>query len=315
MTSEDYVELFLSASRYLYPFLLEFTLTSSAMLAEIWMGADRQVRSATDNRREYTLLLESGQATSSTAISDGENSRRKKITVVAPSMIGFLALGSFILIIFLMHSLSPRNNPGNVYQIFYTIMSVIATVLCIVGLVVLHTNPVNGNKFGLDEGLLLASVFGTFSLCLCSIYSAIFVLRNDDNDNPYAILTLAESLMWIIQAGLQSNFIAKALHRKPKAVHQCCGIFNIGSLAIILAFVNIGMWLFNTIDLEGHYRSLYSSVNLNKLNELQNEFFGKSTWTWIMLVIYPLAIFFRIHSVSTLYRVYQEHKKLPTGTD
>jgi hypothetical protein len=65
------------------------------------------------------------------------------------------------------------------------------------------------------------------------------------------------------------------------------------------------------MDLKGHYRSVYSDENLSKLNELENIFFGKSAWTWIMLIIYPLAIFYRIHSISTFYHVYQEHKRLP----
>ena len=314
VTSQDWVDLFRDSSLYLYPFFLEFTLTSSAMLAEFWMAADEPTSSASGG--ELQPLLEREQTSHSAAVGDGENSGRRKINVVVPSIIGILAGGSFLSIIFLLHSLSPANSPGNIYQIFYLTMSVVTTSLCIVGLVALRKHPVNTNSFGLDEGLLLTSVFGTFCLCLCSIYSAIFCLESDGNSsNSYASLTLTSSLMWIIQAALQSNFITKALHRKPNITNQCCGIFNTASLAIVLGVINFGLWAFNTIDLEGHYKSLYSSVNLHRLNELQNDFFGKSTWTWIMLVVYPLAIFYRIHSVSTFIRVYQLHKSSPSSTD
>jgi hypothetical protein len=56
VTSEDYVDLFHSASRYLYPFLLEFTLTSSAILAELWMRAKGASSfSNTNEERIHTL--------------------------------------------------------------------------------------------------------------------------------------------------------------------------------------------------------------------------------------------------------------------
>jgi hypothetical protein len=164
---------------------------------------------------------------------------------------------------------------------------------------------------GLDEILIIISLFGPYSLCLCNIYAAIYVLSSDKDDylDSYAVLSLVSALIWIIQITFQSTFIAKALHRRPKLINWCRGVLNTRNVAVLLAFSNLGMWLLNTIDLEGHYRSVYSTSTLETLNKLQDDFFGRTTWTWIMLVVYPLAIFFRIHSVSTLYQVWKMHRE------
>ena len=302
VTSEDFVTLFQDFSIYLYPFFLEFTLTSSAMLAEFWMKIDEDEEPPTPPGGGAIGGIQQAGAP-------------QKTSVAGSTLIGLLVLGSFFLIIILMHYLSPDHNPGNIFKIFNLIMSVVMTCLCLVGFTGLWPNdfnPVN-TSVGLDEVLLIASLFGSYSLALCNIYAAISVLSSDEDDylNSYAILSLVSALIWIIQTTLQSTFIAMALHRKPRSIGRCSGIFNIRNVAIVLAFSNLGMWLSNTIDLEGHYRSVYSRSTLERLNKLQDHFFGRSTWTWIMLVIYPLAIFFRIHLVSTLYQVWKTHKKIP----
>ena len=280
------------------------------MLAEFWMAVDHDEQQGPRGNDHEPRNRDQG------AIQMGNHPQQNNaMTMKVAGPIGLVILSTFVLVVILMHYLSPHQNPGNIFKIFHVVISAVMTCLCVVGLVGLWScdiNPVNINV-GLDEVLLIASIFGPYSLCLCSIYAAVSVLSSDKDDylNSYATLSLVSALTWIVQATLQANFISKALHREPKPVNRCFGIFNVTNIAVVLAFTNLGMWLFNTIDLEGHYQSVYSQLTLERLNKLQADFFGPSTWTWIMLVIYPLAIFFRIHSVSTLYRVWKIHKELP----
>ncbi|XP_062514420.1 proton channel OtopLc-like [Corticium candelabrum] len=310
LTNDNYHDLFHDASLYLYPFCLEFTLTSSAMLAEYWIAAKHY-------RESNNLILAFPTVQSNISTSNRETGNGRKLNLAIPTIIGLTVFGLFVLMIILLHYLSRDNNPGNVFQVFNISVSAIAKIVCLTGLILLKSNDAVNSNVSLDEVLLITTIFGTFGISLCLIYSAISGLVKDgDNDlNSYAVLMLTASLSWILQAFLQSNFIVKALNRKPREVKFCCGIFNIAYLALILAYVNFGMWLLDTIDLEGHDNSVYSNYTLLRLNILEDNFFGKSTWTWVMLVLYPLAIFFRIHSVSTLYRVYKLHKYVPTDTD
>ncbi|XP_062512533.1 proton channel OTOP1-like [Corticium candelabrum] len=185
-----------------------------------------------------------------------------------------------------------------------------SAVLCLCGVCFLKSNDRKDSNTGIDEILLYFSMLGVFGLCISSFSSAVYYLSGKQDDNKYAWLKLTTSATWVLQAAIQSCFIAMALHRKPKEVKHVGGVLNIGYLALVLLFFNFGMWLLDTIDLEGHYRSLYSPASLKKLNELENNLFGQEKWTWIMLIFYPLAIFFRIHSVSTLYHLFKLHKHL-----
>ncbi|XP_062512334.1 uncharacterized protein LOC134188154 [Corticium candelabrum] len=284
-----------TASVYLYPFFLEFTLTSSAMLVEFW-------RSAKESHENLNHSTDSHK--------DSNDSNKRKLKLSFAISVGLIIIGCYGFVIFLLHFLSTNNYSAQIFQYFNICVGTFSTIVCLIGIGgLISSNNTKNSTFGFDEVLLIVSMFGVFGLSISSFSSAVYFLQ-DQNDS-YAPIKLTTSVIWVIQAVCQSCFIAMALHREPKEVKKCGRIFNVGYMAIILLFLNFGMCLLDTIDLEGHYRSLYSESSLKKLNQLENNLFGQTTWTWIMLVFYPLAIFFRIHSVSTLYHVFKHHKYLP----
>lgn len=67
------------------------------------------------------------------------------------------------------------------------------------------------------------------------------------------------------------------------------------------------MYLFDTIDVQAH--SVYNPQTVKKYFELDNNAFGSTVWKWTKVIIYPFVIFFRIHSVLALYRVYALHRQ------
>ncbi len=273
-----------TANVYLFPFFLEFTLTSSAMLAQFWIAAKKFHEPTSASHANFLISY--------------NTDRKLTFRIGIGIAVGVVMLCSVAVVVLLILN---GNFPVYLFQIFNTSVSLFSIVLFFHGIRCLASNDTKESNIGLDEVLLIISVFGVFGLCISGISSSVCFLQDQIKD-AYAWLKLTTSVIWVPQAVVQSYFIAMALHRKP-------GISNITIkyMAIILAAINFGMWFLDTMDLGRHYRSFYSQASIEKLNEVENNLFGQAMWTWIVPVFYPFAIFFRIQSALALCRVFKLH--------
>lgn len=139
---------------------------------------------------------------------------------------------------------------------------------------------------------------------------------NDTDILPFTELTLSKNhVLWIIEAIVQSTFISKALHRVPKRITGWIKVVSPCYLAVVLAAFNLGMWVVDTIAIESVGEdSVYSHDVTAADTRIESAYYGETVWIWVKLLLFPLIVFFRIHSLFTLFRVFDIHSHITMAT-
>ena len=259
--NDIYLKMFESSSTYLTPFLLEFSLTATAMLVELWLELDHE-------ETQVIVSTQYGSIVSAQQMSGESNqgSVTEELKHAAGAVVlGITVFGCFVLMITLLHFMTAQSHPALVFQVFKTVVCVTMIGISVLGHVILHGNRIKLTGTGLDEILIYISVVGTFALGIFHIISSIVKIdsKQDRADEKeilqLAQMSLANHVLWIIEAIIQSTFISKALHRLPKSTRGRMKVIHPCNLAVILAAFNLGMWLVNTISIESvGENSLYS---------------------------------------------------------
>jgi hypothetical protein len=274
---------------WLYPFYLEFCLTASAILAELW------------------LELPSPQNTTENHAHDSEESPPNTNRInSSPAM--FIGVSCFVLQVgTIAYTIIADAETGTI--IWHTTRATTSVVIILLAGIGLNTlgkcrQDNNSLRFELDEVLLLVGNLGALALALFRGYSGLMSLTSDKHTG-YAAGALVTSLIVIIGTLFQTAFISKALHRRPTTQ----GCVSTASIAMVMAFLNSGLWLCNTIDLE----SLTPDISIYRgETKAKIDYFLIHRYHSIMIVILmlcsPITIFYHIHSAVALYRVSNKHK-------
>lgn len=280
VNDEDILHAYKNTNEYISPFCLEFALTASALLAELWLEQSHSTH--TSNQNDDSAVVQSGV-------------RRELIgSVTSASVIGLGILASYIFILILDGSLESEIKAVYIYRV---IVSSLMILICFIGLVSLGGNTPIGGSLGLDEILVYVSLIGVYFMCMLRIVAALISRHREAKDaQGYAEIVVVDGFWWSFQASLQAAFITKALHREPKKKK----LADTSSLAVVLIFCNFGRWLMTTAILDG----------MVKDNPLPEQIYEDDTWTVIQTIIKPLVVFYRIHCVFTLYRVFNAHRTL-----
>jgi hypothetical protein len=309
--NDVYLKMFESSSIFLTPFLLEFSLTATAMLVELWLEANDQEETQLQLSTHYGSTVYVGAQQTS-----GESSRvsvtEKMRQATGAVVLGITVFGCFILMLTLLHFMTAQSHPALVFQVFKMVVCVTMTVLCVLGHVILHRNRIQSRGIGLDEVLIYISVLGPFALGIFHMISSIEIIdgKQDETNEilQMAQITLTNKILWIILSIFQSTFISKALHRLPMPRNGWMKVISPCNLAIILGAFNLGMWLVCTINIESvGESSFYSDSMATASTVTEKAYYGKQTWLWIVLLLLPLSVFFHIHSFFTLFRVFHIH--------
>lgn len=122
---------------------------------------------------------------------------------------------------------------------------------------------------------------------------------------------IATSVLNSIQSALQTAFISTALHRKSRRIR----VANTTNLAIILIFCNIGLWVTDAIEFEkiafGQEGNYPYEANDKQTTVYQPD---SSLNLLFRMIFYQFVIFFRIHCVFVLYRIFNHHRRLHLQT-
>jgi hypothetical protein len=307
---QNYEKLYKGASVFLSPFILEFALTAIAMLAELWSVSAHQGTKKEDATTTYgTMKLESKQHNLS------QLTTTEKIKKAAGAVVlGLTVFVSYIFLIILLCYFKEQSNPNKLFQTYKSSSCMIMLVLCLIGLVVLQhcqKRQLKGAK--LDEILIFISVVGPISIAVLHFIASVRELKHNESDTTVTYLYLFESVVSIFQSILQSILITKALHREPRALTGWVNIFNPCNLAILLAAFNLGHWLLATISLEmvgDHDHFLYTSYMVKEASKIDHDCFGATNWMVIKLFLYPLIVFYHIHSFFTFFRIFDIHSHI-----
>ncbi|XP_062512522.1 uncharacterized protein LOC134188340 [Corticium candelabrum] len=320
ISHHDFCQAYKSTSKFLAPFCLEFALTSTALLAELWFHHGHET--IDEGQSDYS--------NNNNAVGQSEPRQKEVLgSITSASVLGLFILGSLVCMFIYLYYAGEVNGKF-VFRGYRLILVSLLIVICLIGLSTLHWNSRLNNSVGLDEFLVYFSLFGVFVINVLEINAAtgifyihknkvnssqlVYIHKNNEvNLNSsqlaqlkvYAEISILDNILWCIQSALQAAFITKALHRAPRRIK----LANTSSLAVILIFCNLCVWLMDTIDMEdtGDSDSIYSK---SKFFQLPETMYGPLHWQLVKLVIYPILIFFRIHCVFTFYRVFNSHRTL-----
>ena len=312
----DYEKMYEESSVFLSPFMLEFALTAIAMLAELWSGHDEdqnsEAKAGEVTSTKYGTMQLTGREHDSSQLSTTEKIKKAAGAVV----LGLTVFGSFIFLVIMLCYLGEQSNPNMVFQLYKFASYLIMVVICVIGHLVLQCYPKRKLKGArLDEVLIYISVLGPISMAVLHFIAAMRKIKSNEKTDTemgvFALLYLFESVVSIFQSILQSTLITKALHREPRTLTGCLKVFNPCNLAILLAAFNLGLWLLATIGLESvgsHH--FYTDYMLEKATKIDNDCFGSTHWRAIRVFIFPIIVFYRIHSFFTLFRVFDIHSHI-----
>ncbi|XP_062506994.1 uncharacterized protein LOC134183461 [Corticium candelabrum] len=126
----------------------------------------------------------------------------------------------------------------------------------------------------------------------------------DEEHTYYELIVFFAEVLVVVGILAQTVFISKALHREP-GEH---GLITTTSMAMFMGWLNFGLWLGKTVHLEGTDYSIYHCGTMMAIDSLQLIRYGKHSWLIFVLLCFPFAIFYRIHSAVVLYRVSKIHR-------
>jgi hypothetical protein len=285
----DFFNAYSKSSRFFYPFCLAFSLTASALLAELWIEP-RSIRKEKDSTVEGSL-----------------NTRRFAHGVHFSSLLGLIFLGSFIFVIIYQQYVE-KEEPQRVHFIFILFVTTVTILLCLFGLFSLRRNTVSDGGISLDEILVFFSLFCVYIINILDLTNAWVVLGMSDvssNSRWQAKIIIGKSTLESVQSALQTVLITKALNRKPRKT-----MFNgTANIAIVLLFCNVGMWLLDCIYLD---RTGNEHGGTHPYRNSSGEIFTVFVrpYIWVRIILYPMVVFFHIHCVFVLYRISNQHRQI-----
>ncbi|XP_023120110.1 proton channel OTOP2-like [Amphiprion ocellaris] len=312
--SHSACDTFEEAFYYLYPFNIEYSLFASAMAYIMWKNVGRIVEDHSHHKAKFC----------------------PKEVCLGPVMgILLVVVGIATLILYEVQILKEDREKRNAALLIHFIMNiVIASLMClstVIGCIVYrldhreHVSEKNPTR-SLDVGLLVGASMGQF---LISYFTIVAVVATGARGYLNA-LNLAWAVLTVLQLGLQNYFIIEGLHREPfhvireAALHtNACALQEHTEIDVVVDSNRPNYFLTSCPDKPSWKRRvlkevcaflLFANVILwimpafgarPQFDHSVEIFFYKYTmWTAIVNIGLPFGIFYRMHSIASLFEVY-----------
>uniref|UniRef100_A0AAY4ATY4 Otopetrin 2 n=1 Tax=Denticeps clupeoides TaxID=299321 RepID=A0AAY4ATY4_9TELE len=320
--SHSACSIFEQASYYLYPFNIEYSLFASAMSYVMWKNVGRLVDDHQDHHHQQRLDLRG---------------------VILGPVLGLLLLVAG-LTTFVMYEVDVAaegsGKRDEALQIHYIINSVTMSLMSAAAVVgcaihvweqrerVSEYNPTRS----LDVGLLMGASMGQFAIS----YFTIVAVVGSGVPGTLNVLNLASNVLTVIQLCLQNVFIIDGLHRQPhvqththaqryaraasifsntfaiqtppmESLYSDTGFSSIipfrrqlgwkrkmmKEICAFLLLANIIMWIMPAFGARPQFD-----------NGIGADFFESYMWVAVVNIGLPFGIFYRMHSVASLFELY-----------
>ncbi|KPP57616.1 hypothetical protein Z043_124640 [Scleropages formosus] len=313
--------IFKEAYYYLYPFNIEYSLFASAMAYVMWKNVGRLVDQHAHHKHRFRL---------------------KGILVGPVVGVAMLVAGLATFVIYevdmAMDDKEKKELALKIHYLMNTVAVSLMSVAALIGYAIYwldkrdHVSEKNPTR-SLDIGLLLGSSLGQFLICY---FNMVAIVASSATDVLNA-LNLACSLLTIIQIILQNVFVIEGLHREPfnedheghvfanphalhsnQETHQpstmrrstsvviittgmhvpvtlgpCWKRRLLKEISIFLLLCNVILWIMPAFGARPQFD-----------NELGFRFYDYSTWSAVVNIGLPFGIFYRMHSVASLFEVF-----------
>ncbi|XP_059405299.1 proton channel OTOP2-like [Carassius carassius] len=314
--SHNLCDVFEKAYYYLYPFNIEYSLFASAMAYVMWKNVGRQVDEHHSHSPRFSLW-------------------DVLIGPVAGMIVLVAGLATFV-VYEVDVSKGDQKKKENALIMHY-IMNIVAILLMsittLIGCIIFRMDKreqVSGKNptRSLDVGLLVGASLGQFLIC----YFTIVAVLASGVQGHINGLNLANSILTVIQLCLQNAFLIKGLHREPFKETETSTVFAnvmavrerdpdrrsssivpahtlpipltflqgrlswkrriLKEICGFLLFCNVILWIMPAFGARPQFD-----------NTVGSDIYVFETWAAIVNIGMPFGIFYRMHSVASLFEV------------
>ncbi|XP_071389895.1 proton channel OTOP2-like [Centroberyx affinis] len=307
--SHSACDTFKEAFYYLYPFNIEYSLFASAMAYVMWKNVGRVV----DHAHHVKF-------------------RPKDVCLgpVAGLLLVVAGLATFIVyeVGVLQEEQKKRNKALLIHFIMNVVIVSLMSVSTVVGCAIYrldqreHVSEKNPTR-SLDVGLLVGASMGQF---IISYFTIVAVVATGAKGYLNG-LNLAWAILTVVQLGLQNYFIIEGLHREPFHVMQEAALHTnahavqdhmemsvvtesnkprnflasnlswkrrvLKEVCAFLLLANIILWIMPAFGARPQFD-----------HSIETKFYKFTMWAAIVNIGLPFGIFYRMHSVASLFEVY-----------
>ncbi|XDV14167.1 hypothetical protein PO909_002353 [Leuciscus waleckii] len=316
--SHNLCDIFEKAFYYLYPFNIEYSLFASALAYVMWKNVGRQM----DEHHSHKLRFSPWDVL---------------VGPVAGLIVLVAGLATFVVYEVDVAQGDPKKTERAL--IMHYIMNIVAIILmsitCLIGCVIFRMDKreqVSGKNptRSLDVGLLVGASLGQFLICYFIIVAVLAsgVMGSTDG------LNLACAVLTVIQLCLQNAFLIKGLHREPfietetetssvfanvmavrerdperrsssivptHALPIPLGILQgrlswkrrvLKEICAFLLLCNVILWIMPAFGARPQFD-----------NTVGSDVYEFQTWAAVVNIGMPFGIFYRLHSVASLFEV------------
>ncbi|XP_041813779.1 proton channel OTOP2-like [Chelmon rostratus] len=305
---------FKEASYYLYPFNIEYSLFASAMAYVMWKNVGRLVEDHSHHSVKF---------------------RPKEVCLGPVTGILLVVAGLVTFIMYEVDVLKEEEERRNKALLIHFIMNIVIVSLMsfstVIGCIVYrldhreHVSEKNPTR-SLDVGLLVGASMGQF---IISYFTIVAVVATGARGYLNA-LNLSWAVLTVLQLGLQNYFIIEGLHREPfhvmqeAALHTNAHVFQEHTEMSIVVESNKSSYFLTVCPDEPSWKRrvlkevcaflLLANVILWIIpafgarpqfdHPLEIKFYKFTMWAAIVNIGLPFGIFYRMHSVASLFEVY-----------
>lgn len=284
-----------SASPFLFPCTIEYSLICAVILFEMWKqninvghskrSRDRKISTTTQNAHHFSVDC-----------SRAHHGMFAGILVIVLTIISLIMFN-------VLNNIPSYHTIATLEVTICEMILYVLTSLAVFGAFIRMRNLKFSQAFGgmpLDCTLLLLAQSGVYIYCMFSIIGCYFTFKNYGG-----IYGLIAEIFSIVQTSMQTLFILNAWWRRCRSAQE--NRKKPGrEIVTFLLVANMSMWSINALVKN---RAIFRPTHL--------QFFGNWSWTIITHVSMPLAIFYRFHSTICLFEIWKTAYKVrhPTQLD
>ncbi|XP_062304964.1 proton channel OTOP2-like isoform X2 [Osmerus eperlanus] len=311
--SHSACSIFKKVSFYLYPFNIEYSLSASAMAYVMWKNVGRMLDEHSPHEHRFHL---------------------KDVCLGPVAGMVLLVVGLATFVVYEVDVAKEDQGKRDMALMMHYLMNLVAvslmSICSTVGCVIYrlderdHVSGKNPTR-SLDVVLLVGASMGQFTI---NYFTIVAVVASGEKDSLNAF-SLACSLLTVVQLGLQNFFIIVGLHRQP--FHQANPVSQDTNLVLLntnsdtlpvanmtrnvcyappqhrltwkrkllkeicafLLLANILLWIMPAFGARPQFDHTF-----------RTEFYSFTLWASVVNIGLPFGIFYRMHSVASLFEVF-----------
>nr|XP_046270468.1 proton channel OTOP2 [Scatophagus argus] len=312
--SHSACDTFKEAFYYLYPFNIEYSLFAAAMAYVMWKNVGRLV----EDHSHHSIKF------------------RPKDVCLGPLTGLFLVVAGLVtFIVYEVYILKEDEEKRNDALLIHFVMNIVIVSMMslstVIGCIVYrldhreHVSEKNPTR-SLDVALLVGASMGQFIISYFSIVAVVATGARGYLD----ALNLSWAVLMVLQLGLQNYFIIEGLHREPfhvmqeAALHTNAHVFQEHTEMSIMDSNKSSYFLTSGLDDKPSWKRrvlkevcaflLLANIILWIMpafgarpqfdHAVETKFYKFTMWAAIVNIGLPFGIFYRMHSVASLFEVY-----------